>query len=78
MNWLTCSALGKVAKQLDIDTITLAGKGAKINEKQLADSLEAIFGGIFKENNLDMCREIFLKLLPQIYKRLRIIIFNPI
>ena len=69
--------LGKVAKRLDIDTITLAGKGAKINEKQLADSLEAIFGGIFKENNLDMCREIFLKLFAPNLQTLKDNNFQP-
>jgi ribonuclease-3 len=53
--------LGKVAKRLELDSITLASKGAKINEKQLADSLEAIFGGIFKENNLEICKTVFLQ-----------------
>jgi len=54
-------ALGHLAKLIGLDQITLAGKKAQINEKQLADSLEAIFGAIFKQHGYDACKKPFFE-----------------
>jgi ribonuclease-3 len=64
--------LGKIAKALELEKITLAGKGAQINDKQLADSLEAIFGALFKQAGYEACQkffdEIFLEILSELKK----------
>jgi len=44
------SVLGKLGKKIGLNSIILMGEGVEINEKQMADALEAIFGAIFKYN----------------------------
>ena len=44
------SVLGKLGNKIGLNSIILMGEGVEINEKQMADALEAIFGAIFKYN----------------------------
>ena len=59
------SVLGRLGKQIGLNSIILVGEGMLINEKQLADALEAIFGSIFKYNqkmgfnSYDFCKQSF-------------------
>ena len=59
------SVLGKLGKRIELYPLILKGEGVSINEKQIADALEAIFGAIFKYNqkiglnSYDICKQSF-------------------
>ena len=59
------SVLGKLGTRIGLNPIILKGEGVSINEKQIADTLEAIFGAIFKYNqkigmnSYDICKQSF-------------------
>ncbi|MHA1642112.1 MAG: ribonuclease III family protein [Promethearchaeota archaeon] len=71
--------LGKIGKDMGIYELILTGEGVTIHEKQMADSLEAIYGAIFKynqeigQNSYKICRKsfefLFQKILDNIKKR---------
>ena len=68
------SVLGKLGKSIELNSIILTGEGVSINEKQLADALEAIYGAIFKYNQkigfnaYDICKQSFDFLFKNILK----------
>jgi ribonuclease-3 len=68
------SVLGKLGKKMGLNSIILSGEGVDINEKQMADALEAIFGSIFKYNqkmgfnSYDFCKQSFEFLFKNILK----------
>ncbi|MHA1475109.1 MAG: ribonuclease III domain-containing protein [Promethearchaeota archaeon] len=71
------SVLGKLGKKIGLNSIILTGEGVSINEKQIADALEAIFGSIFKYNqeigfnSYDFCRQSFEFLFQNILKDIK-------
>ena len=71
------SVLGKLGKRIGLNSIILTGEGVSINEKQIADALEAIFGSIFKYNqeigfnSYDFCRQSFEFLFQNILKDIK-------
>lgn len=71
------AVIGKLAHDLGLMDITLRGKGCVLNEKQLADSLEAIFGMLFLRVGIDKTREIFLRLFGRILEGLQQRGFKP-
>ena len=68
------SVLGKLGKKIGLDSLILKGEGVFINDKQIADALEAIFGSIFKYNqeigfnSYDFCQQSFEFLFQNILK----------
>lgn len=77
------SLLGKLGKDLGLNSLILRGEGAFINEKQIADALEAIFGAIFKYNQLkkknsyEICKNTFENFFHQILEDIRFKGFKP-
>ena len=71
------SVLGKLGKKIGLNSIILTGEGVDINEKQMADALEAIFGAIFKYNqkigfnSYDFCKLSFEFLFKNILKDIK-------
>ncbi len=69
--------LGKLGKSIGLNSIILIGEGVDINEKQIADALEAIFGSIFKynqeigNNSYDFCKQSFEFLFQNILKDIK-------
>jgi len=71
-------ALGQLAKKIGLDQITLAGKKAQINEKQLADSLEAIFGALFKQFGYESCKKPFIEFFNPSLEQIKANHFQPL
>lgn len=71
------SVLGKLGKSIGLNSIILTGEGVSINEKQLADALEAIYGAIFKYNQkigfnaYDICKQSFEFLFKNILEDIK-------
>ncbi len=69
--------LGKLGTSIGLNSIILTGEGVSINEKQLADTLEAIYGAIFKYNQkiglnaYDICKQSFEFLFKNILKDIK-------
>ncbi len=71
------SILGKLGKKIGLNSMILTGEGASINEKQIADALEALFGAVFKFNqengfnSYDFCKQSFEFLFQDILKDIK-------
>lgn len=69
--------LGNVGKALGLEDLILSGDGARINEKQIGDSLEAIFGAIFKQSGYEACYRVFQRFFDEQLANLRTRNFIP-
>ena len=71
------SVLGKLGNKIGLNSIILRGEGVSINDKQIADALEAIFGSIFKYNqeigfnSFNFCKQSFEFLFQDILKDIK-------
>lgn len=64
------TTLAKVGKQLQIETVLRCAPGYQIQEKDLADTVEAIFGAIFISNGLKSCQALLLQLFEDYLNRI--------
>jgi len=71
------AVIGKLAHDIGLYDLTLRGKGTVLNEKQLADSLEAIFGILFLRVGIDKTREVFRRIFSHILEGLQNRGFQP-
>ena len=69
--------LGKIGRDLGLDHLILFGEGAKINEKQIGDSLEALFGAIFKTFGYESCQKYFEPIFRMKLKEIKAAAFIP-
>ncbi len=56
------STLAKVGKHLQVSSVLRCAPAYQIQEKDLADTVEAIFGALYITNGLNSCRAILLQL----------------
>lgn len=69
--------LGRIGRELGLDRLILYGDGAKINDKQIADSLEALFGAIFKTFGYETCQKYFEPIFKGKLSEIRAAAFIP-
>ncbi len=60
------TTLAKVGKDLQIDPILRCALAYTIQEKDIADTVEAIFGAMYVANGLSSCQSLFLQLFEDL------------